>query len=320
MSTKQTTSTKKPVSKTTSTSKTEVVAAPVIATPAPVVAVKATSSKKTGGKSPQPVIESPKTDTPIASANKKLSKTVKPKSNDAVATAPVQPAVSETSIKTVVAEPAKKTKVVSKAVTSSKGGAGGAVKKSVVETAVPVPVETKAVEAKSVEVKSDGTKKKVTTVIKKLAGGKKVNNKVVKTKKTKEITANPIKSGDEIVNEEGTAENETPGTRFFKVIVNGGEPHGRFSGTKPKQAANKALTSILKTRNQTGGAITGEIKFSIVECTRKSKHKQYNYVGERIKLDKPMKVIIGKGDAAKEIEYKFNNRVMKDKEAVIIQA
>ncbi|QKF94054.1 hypothetical protein QKU48_gp0596 [Fadolivirus algeromassiliense] len=106
-------------------------------------------------------------------------------------------------------------------------------------------------------------------------------------------------------------------TRYFKVIVDGGEAHGRFSGSKPKQAANKALTSILKSREQSGGGVTGEIKFSIVECTRGSKHKQYNYIGKRVKLDKPMKVKIGSGSNAKEIEYKFNNRVMKDKAAVV---
>lgn len=112
---------------------------------------------------------------------------------------------------------------------------------------------------------------------------------------------------------------EAQRTRFFKVIVGGGEPHGRFSGNKPKQAANKALTSILKTLSQTShnSNESREIKFSIIECTRNSKHKQYNYVGQRIRLENPMKVTIGKGIDAKVIEYKFNNRVMKDKTAIV---
>ncbi|ARF09472.1 hypothetical protein Indivirus_1_95 [Indivirus ILV1] len=111
--------------------------------------------------------------------------------------------------------------------------------------------------------------------------------------------------------EEGDAGSKT---RFFKVIIDNAEvPHGRFSGSKPKQAANKALTSIFKSKEQSGGSVTGKVKFSIVECTRGSKHKKYHYVGERVKLKEPMKVTIGKGDNAKVIEYKFNNKVMKDK-------
>lgn len=103
-------------------------------------------------------------------------------------------------------------------------------------------------------------------------------------------------------------------TRFFKVLVDNEESaHGRFSGNKPKQAANKALTSIFKAREQSGGSLTGKVKFSIVECTRGSKHKRYYYVGERVKLDTPMEVTIGKGDNKKTIKYKFNNKVMKDK-------
>lgn len=107
--------------------------------------------------------------------------------------------------------------------------------------------------------------------------------------------------------------NTYPKVRYFKVVVDGGNAHGRFSGTKPKQAANKALTSILKTREKNGQHVGGQIKFSIIECTRGSKHKQYNYIGERIKLDSPMLVTIGKGPEAKVIEYKYNNKVMKEK-------
>ena len=104
-------------------------------------------------------------------------------------------------------------------------------------------------------------------------------------------------------------------TRYFKVVIDEGDAHGRFSGTKPKQAANKALTSILKSREKKGTQTNGEIKFSIVECTRGSKHKQYNYVGERVELQNPMQVTIGKGDNAKVITYRYNNKVMKDKSA-----
>ena len=144
---------------------------------------------------------------------------------------------------------------------------------------------------------------KKTTV--KKAAAKKVAAKKAAPKKVAATKAVPVTT------EEGEGNSKT---RFFKVLVGDNEtPHGRFSGNKPKQAANKALTSIFKTKEQTGGSFTGKVKFSIVECTRGSKHKRYHYVGERVKLDEPMKVTIGKGDKQKTIEYKFNNRVMKDK-------
>jgi len=111
-------------------------------------------------------------------------------------------------------------------------------------------------------------------------------------------------------------EEEDSRTRYFKVIVDGGEAHGRFSGSKPKQAANKALTSIVKSRESIGQQTEGQIKFSIIECTRGSRQKTYNYIGERHLLDTPMKVPIGKGTDAKVIEYKYNNKVMKDKQPV----
>lgn len=89
-------------------------------------------------------------------------------------------------------------------------------------------------------------------------------------------------------------------TRYFKCVYNG-EAFGRFSGAKPKQAANKALTYLMKLGHES------PITFSIVECSRGSKHKEYKYKGERIELDKPMEVNIG----GHIITYRFNNRIMK---------
>jgi hypothetical protein len=98
--------------------------------------------------------------------------------------------------------------------------------------------------------------------------------------------------------------------RYFKYVYEG-EVSGRFSGNKPKQAANKALTSIAKGMGV--NAEGAEINFSIVECTRGSKRKVYKYKGRRVKLDKPMEVLIkGKeGNAGKTIVYNYNNKVQK---------
>jgi hypothetical protein len=177
--------------------------------------------------------------------------------------------------------------------------------------------------SKTTSVKKGGAKKvasKKPTTSKKVVVPKKTTTKKVVAKKVakKSVAKKTVKKGGakKTATKQVTS-TDTEGsskTRFFKVLTGDDEaPHGRFSGNKPKQAANKALTSIFKSKEQSGGSITGKVKFSIVECTRGSKHKKYYYVGERIKLDKPMRVTIGKGDKQKTIEYKFNNRVMKDK-------
>lgn len=199
------------------------------------------------------------------------------------------------------------------------------------ESSVEIPKNTDDTKQLPASKKKE-TKKQTKT--KKQTGGKKtktveIDNSATKLPKTKKKTnvnkevkkkntVNAIiKNQDE---NKTTDENKTNDEnqekiihpRYFKVIIDGCDPNGRFSGTKPKQAANKALTSILKKKN-----LSGQIHFSIIECTRGSKHKQYNYIGERIKLEKPMIVKIKDGINEKIIEYRFNNKVMKNKNYVI---
>ena len=102
--------------------------------------------------------------------------------------------------------------------------------------------------------------------------------------------------------------------RYFKLIYNN-EIQGRYSGKKPKQAANKAFSSIIKDMkkigNQTGG-VNVDINFSIRECTRNSRHKEYKYVGIRETLNNPVKVSINNEDGSvKEITYNFHNKIQK---------
>ena len=176
---------------------------------------------------------------------------------------------------------------------------------------VVTPTEGNAAKPATKTVKKTKTVAKKAGVAKKTGGSKKV---VVKPKKvTTKVPAKKATVKKQAPNPQEGGEEENSKTRYFKVIVDEGDAHGRFSGNKPKQAANKALTSILKTREKDGNGTSGEIKFRIVECTRGSKHKQYKYVGQRQQLKEPMRVQIGEGPSAKTIEYKFNNRVMKDK-------
>ena len=182
------------------------------------------------------------------------------------------------------------------------------------EVAKVEPVEKKE-QPVVAETKKGGTKKaavkKVESEQKSVAPVKKPGTKS-KSVKTKRAAVKKAKK-EKVV---ATPTDKDNRKRYFKLFVDGEEAHGRFCGAKPKQAANKAFTSLSKTNEQVGGA--GPYKFSIVECTRGSKHKRYNYIGERVKLNKPMKVKIGNGPNAKEIEYNYNNRIMKDKTAVVV--
>ena len=57
---------------------------------------------------------------------------------------------------------------------------------------------------------------------------------------------------------------------------------GRYSGKKPKQAANKALTALTKNFKEQGINTNGlKINFGVIEQTRGSKRKKYYYHGTR---------------------------------------
>jgi hypothetical protein len=185
---------------------------------------------------------------------------------------------------------------------AAKGAAKGAAKstaKGVAKSDVKGAVKSDVKDAAKSDVKS-ATK---TTAVKKTTAAKKA---VKKTKAKKQVAKKSTQKAGSTTTATSSLQ------RFFKLVVND-DSQGRYSGSKPKQAAAKALTSILKTKEGGGDSVSGKIKFSIVECTRGSRHKRYNYVGERIELSEPMQVTIGSGDNAKTISYKYNNKVMKDK-------
>ena len=103
------------------------------------------------------------------------------------------------------------------------------------------------------------------------------------------------------------------GHRFFRCVYKTTDNQivhvGRYSGNKPKQAACKALTGIVKNN----GLETGEkVTFLIQECTRGSKKKKYSYVGCQVDLPEPVRITITKKDgSSSQIEYTKNNDVKK---------
>jgi hypothetical protein len=151
-------------------------------------------------------------------------------------------------------------------------------KTDVVETAVVKAVEkTEKVEDKVVE------KAEEKVVEKENKKEKKVKEKNVKEKKEKK--------GKKEKNEK----KEVIGKRSFQAIYENIDKtivrEGRYCGTKPMQAASKALTAIFKEYSSRDLDYPKVIKFGVIETTRKSKHKKYWYAGKRDKLETPIQAI-----------------------------
>jgi hypothetical protein len=180
-------------------------------------------------------------------------------------------------------------------------------------------VEKASTKTSSKSQKAGSTKSTPKEAEVKVVAEKVVTEKVVAENKTggskpKKSKAQP-KPQEEVVVAVVAAdeENTKSGLRYFKLDYEN-EVGGRYSGKKPKQAANKAYSSIIRKKGMVGGG--QKIQFSIKECTRGSKQKTYTYDGERIELDEPVQVIIKGADGNKPIEYKFSNKLSKAKQAV----
>lgn len=81
--------------------------------------------------------------------------------------------------------------------------------------------------------------------------------------------------------------------------------YSRINGKKPKQAATKALTSIVKRKNIQPG---NTVSFTIVECTSGRRKKEYHYVGKKVLLPEPIKVQVRK-------EYNIDKKDKPDRDS-----
>lgn len=180
-------------------------------------------------------------------------------------------------------------------------------------TATPKKIEKIIKDAK---VKKDNKKPVKKDSKKETKKGTKKPTKKETKKPAKKETKKPVKKPTKTKPKKPTKELQQEGdtdkkVRYFKCQYEG-EIHGRFCGYKPKQAANKALTAILKARKAENKPVNNvEIVFDIIESTRGSKQKTYHYTGQRVELETPMVVNIKANDTAKQITYKYNNRVQK---------
>lgn len=100
-------------------------------------------------------------------------------------------------------------------------------------------------------------------------------------------------------------------SRSFKVrLENAEKSYGRYTGDSPYQAANKALSELIRKRKKKGQSTNGKIKFSLIESTKGSKHKEHKYVGKRVALKK---AITYKTKDGIEVTKKFKNELKKIK-------
>ena len=93
-------------------------------------------------------------------------------------------------------------------------------------------------------------------------------------------------------------------SRSFKVkISDSSKFRGRYTGISPYQAANKALSEIIRQKVKSGENIKGNINFMLMESTKNSKNKIHHYSGKRNKLKKAIEYTTKSGNVVKK-EYK----------------
>ena len=83
-----------------------------------------------------------------------------------------------------------------------------------------------------------------------------------------------------------------------------GTNYGLFKSNSPKRAAKKAFGKLAKSINLTN-ANGSFIVFSIINVET---NKEYKYIGSRVKLIKPIEVVLKNG---KKIVYKYEHLIGK---------
>lgn len=171
----------------------------------------------------------------------------------------------------------------------------------------------KSTPAKKVAAKTVAAKNNQTGGAKKAAPVKKpVTKKAAPAKKAPAKTAAKTTKAATPA-QEGSA-TKTKVTRSFKVQLPGSEEYsGRFTGSTPYQAANKALSKYFRVTEKPKPVVT----FSIRESTRGSKHNIYTYEGHRVKLETPVTYTIGEGNT---ITKHHKNQLKKVKKADLAES
>ena len=107
---------------------------------------------------------------------------------------------------------------------------------------------------------------------------------------------------------------EKKSNRSFKVkLENEGPQYGRYNGDSPYQAANKALSEIIRNRVKNNQITEEDITFYLVESTKGSSKKCHKYIGKRIKLNTPVSYVVKNGEREQTITKEFKNILRKVK-------
>jgi hypothetical protein len=107
--------------------------------------------------------------------------------------------------------------------------------------------------------------------------------------------------------------------RSFKVkLSEEDQSYGRYNGDSPYQAANKALSEIIRNKVKAGEAVEGKLTFWLIESTKGSSKRVHQYEGERIKLAEPVKYKVGDNEIVKE--YKNILKKIKKADQVVVVA
>ena len=143
--------------------------------------------------------------------------------------------------------------------------------------------------------------------------------KTTKSQASAKAAVNAVNAVD-ASKQEGAVDTKEKSKRTFKIVGADGIASSRFTGSTPKQAADKALTQLYRravdagTANESG---VHEIDFTIKETTRGSKGKEFNYHGKREELKEPKQYTIKSGDKERVITIRneFTTRVNRSKNA-----
>lgn len=102
-------------------------------------------------------------------------------------------------------------------------------------------------------------------------------------------------------------------SRSFKVKEDSdSKSYGRYTGDSPYQAANKALSELIRKKKKEGKSTTSKINFTLVESTKGSKHREHQYIGKRLKLKTPITYETKDGVT---VVKKYKNELRKIKKA-----
>ena len=106
-------------------------------------------------------------------------------------------------------------------------------------------------------------------------------------------------------------------SRSFKVkLGDEDKQYGRYNGESPYQAANKALSEIIRNRVKAKEDPEVELSFFLIESTKGSKKKAHQYTGRRVKLDAPVSYTVKNGDKTQTITKEYKNILRKVKKIV----